>query len=291
MFGSNGITGQKHFKDAPMNSLQVTSIFFTLQGEGPLAGRAAVFVRLTGCNLACSFCDTYFEKGEWLTFDEIEQRARRLVSDVRGKKEDEESNSEFSFFDDDIILVITGGEPTLQPNLAGFLLSQMGKWCEVQIETNGLIERQFPIGMRLVVSPKSTEPALPKNLKQGHYLKPPPGILERADCLKFVVDANPLSVYYKPPQWAHLWMLEMQRPLFISPMNIYKEGEPMRIVRDREDRAKSLTARTANERLSFWTSGLLDRERNQQNHEYAAMLCMKQGYRLTLQTHLYASLP
>ncbi len=285
MFGTNAIAGQKMFKDAPMNSLFVTSIFFTLQGEGPFSGRPAVFVRLTKCNLACSFCDTFFDKGEWLTFDEIEQRAWQAVELVRG--EDHRSMNE------DVILVITGGEPTLQPNLTGFLLTQMGKWNEIQIESNGLIERILPLGVTLVVSPKCSEPMVPESgsIKRGHYLKPMPAVLQRADCLKFVVSANPLNAYHLPPAWADLWMREQRKEVYVSPMNIYQDGKPLKIVKAREQAAGDLGLRTANETISFWTPGLLDRDENQANHEHAAQLCLRHGYRLSLQTHLYASLP
>ena len=43
------------------SSLEVQELFPTIQGEGPLAGHPAVFIRLGGCNLACAFCDTEFE--------------------------------------------------------------------------------------------------------------------------------------------------------------------------------------------------------------------------------------
>jgi len=55
MFGHNQIVGEKYFKDAG-EKLFVTSIFYTLQGEGPYRGEPAVFVRLAKCNLNCSFC-------------------------------------------------------------------------------------------------------------------------------------------------------------------------------------------------------------------------------------------
>jgi organic radical activating enzyme len=284
MFGSNPITGQKAFKDAPMNSLLVTSIFFTLQGEGPFSGQRAVFVRLAKCNLACSFCDTAFDKGEWLTFDEIEQQAWHAI-DGQAVENGQDPT--------DMVLVITGGEPTLQANLTGFLHSQMGKWDQVQIESNGLIERQLPIGATLVVSPKCSEPMLPGHgsIKRGHYLKPKPDVLQRADCLKFVVDANPLNAYHRPPQWADQWAYEMKRPVYVSPMNAYQEGKPLTLLKMQQTLAETLTDREATERVSFWTPGLLDRERNQANHEHAAQLCLQHGYRLSLQTHLYASLP
>jgi len=52
-------------------SLLVKNIFKTLQGEGPHAGVPAVFIRLGGCNLACSFCDTEFEDYQQHALSEI----------------------------------------------------------------------------------------------------------------------------------------------------------------------------------------------------------------------------
>jgi hypothetical protein len=45
MFGTNELVGKKYFKDAAQDTLLVTSVFFTLQGEGPYSGLPAVFVR------------------------------------------------------------------------------------------------------------------------------------------------------------------------------------------------------------------------------------------------------
>lgn len=51
--------------------LIVNEIFYSLQGEGGRAGEASIFIRLTKCNLACSFCDTDFANGDAMTLDEI----------------------------------------------------------------------------------------------------------------------------------------------------------------------------------------------------------------------------
>ncbi|MDH6307199.1 7-carboxy-7-deazaguanine synthase [Dysgonomonas sp. PFB1-18] len=51
--------------------LTVNEIFYSLQGEGGRSGEASIFVRLTKCNLACSFCDTDFAEGDDMTLDEI----------------------------------------------------------------------------------------------------------------------------------------------------------------------------------------------------------------------------
>src|SRR6187402_812448 len=84
MFGTNKIVGQKFFKNAPPESLFITSMFFTLQGEGPYGGLPALFIRLTKCNLACSFCDTFFDAGDWMTYDEIETKSFNTIKDYFG---------------------------------------------------------------------------------------------------------------------------------------------------------------------------------------------------------------
>ena len=75
--------------------MRVNEIFYSLQGEGRHAGRAAVFIRLSGCNLKCPFCDTDFSQYREMTVEEIVDEVCRLSLDCA-------------------FVVITGGEPTLQ---------------------------------------------------------------------------------------------------------------------------------------------------------------------------------
>ena len=49
----------------------INEIFYSLQGEGARAGEASCFIRLSGCDLACGFCDTEFESGKEMTDDEL----------------------------------------------------------------------------------------------------------------------------------------------------------------------------------------------------------------------------
>jgi len=274
MFGKNEIVGQKYF-DKAGDKLFVTSIFYTLQGEGPYRGEPAVFVRLAKCNLACSFCDTYFDGGDWLTPEQVHERIQNVMK---------------YYFDGEIPawgtskigLVITGGEPMLQKNLGVFLEYIKDHFAWTQIESNGTIVQNIPDSTTLVVSPKCLE----KNGKPVKYLEPNPKMLARADCLKFVMNADQDSPYSSIPEWA-----KGDRKVFISPMNIYNR-EPQKSKQMRSDQNNiTLEERSAvDEVISFWEEGLLDMRANQINHEYAAQYCAKNGFVLNLQIHLYASL-
>ena len=112
---------------------RVNHIFYSLQGEGANAGRPAVFVRFAGCNLRCSFCDTEFNTFKEMSADDIVE-AVQLLTDQRP------------------IVVLTGGEPTLQVDEAlVHQLHQHGYW--VAMESNGT--RPAPGNLDwLTVSPK-----------------------------------------------------------------------------------------------------------------------------------------
>ena len=97
---------------------KVNEIFYSLQAEGKNAGTPAVFVRFAGCNLQCPFCDTNHEPFVEMTKDEIEARVKEL--DPSGEA----------------LVVITGGEPTLQ-------LTEKEPMFEnrsTSMETNGIIK-------------------------------------------------------------------------------------------------------------------------------------------------------
>ena len=98
--------------------LKVNEIFYSIQGESSFAGLACVFVRLTGCNLRCSWCDTTYAYDEGLDFSVEAVMARIRTYPCR-------------------LVEITGGEPLLQndtPVLARLLLDQ---GYTVLVETNG----------------------------------------------------------------------------------------------------------------------------------------------------------
>lgn len=300
MFGQNQIVGKKYFADAlsPPGSLFVTSIFFTLQGEGPYMGQPAIFVRLAKCNLACSFCDTYFDHGEWMTFEQVKTKAEEAIKAFYGLRDQEipERIMAPSGMNDEkndhlgVILVITGGEPTLQMKaLSEFMQQQQDYWLDIQIETNGT--QSLPTDIMdyctVVLSPKVLE----ASGRELHYYIPSTDNMNRASAMKFVLSADRSSVYSSIPPWALEWAQEGGE-VFISPMNVYQaQPKAMKIAVMRGGIPTLAERSDVLEKVSFWEQGILDLEANRRNHEWAAEYAMLHGLRLNLQMHLYASLP
>lgn len=145
MFGKNVVTAP--FRN-DFGDLLVNDLFYTIQGEGPDAGRPAIFLRLSKCNLRCYFCDTEFESG-------VQRPIEWLRNALRGMRESTGCD----------LLVITGGEPLLQ-NIIPLI-----EWCNselnmsVSIETAGTVwlpglDRLFACdrsisGNLIVCSPKT----------------------------------------------------------------------------------------------------------------------------------------
>lgn len=272
MFGHNSIVGRKFFREHPearAGKLLVTSVFPTLQGEGPLAGIPAVFVRLAYCQLRCEMCDTFFDRGDWFFVNDLLDTA--VVHPTGTVRPD--------------LLVVTGGEPTLQPNLRLLLEDAHARGFRTQIETNGLLDADVPAETVVVVSPK------PAQSGQPGYRELP---LKRADCLKFVLSGDPASLYHEVPRWAVEWQAMGGRELceiYVSPMAEYRRTPEQARAAYEARRAPSMEERTAAERVSFWEPGLLDMDKCRRNYEYAALYAIKHGLRLTIQQHLFASLP
>jgi len=237
-------------------------------------------------------CDTYFDSGNWFTIDELDLKIEIEVDRYFTKDNDPHSIPEWADFTWNhnkrkIVLVITGGEPLLQRNIVPFLQRMNQQFEKSQIESNGIVYQDIPKETTLVVSPKCLE----KGGKAIRYLEPNQKILERADCLKFVMSADPQSPYSSIPDWALQWRKDTNLPVFISPMNIYnREPEKAKQLRASKDNITMEERSTIDEVISFWEPGLLDMEQNQKNHEYSARYCIQHGLTFNLQAHLFASL-
>ena len=126
--------------------MRINEIFYSLQGEGHFTGTAAIFVRFSGCNLRCPFCDTEHETFREMTPEEILMETKRYPARH---------------------IVLTGGEPSMQitPDLIDLLHREN---YFIQVETNGT----FPLPENIdwiTCSPKSL-----------------PLVLDRVDELKVV---------------------------------------------------------------------------------------------------------
>lgn len=280
MFGKNEIVGQKFFKDK--EGLMVVSRFMTLQGEGPYRGYPAFFVRLAKCNLICSFCDTYFDNGDWFTVDELMKEVDSSIVDHFGGTLPPYMAGEKK----EAVFVLTGGEPMLQKNIKGLLERVNQEFRYSQIESNGTVYTEIPDETCLVVSPKCLE----KNGAPVKYLTPRAETLARADCLKFVMCADADSPYSSIPDWAFEWRNQTGKQIFISPMNIYKKAPRKFDEEYSTDNIKIGERSDVDEVISFWEDGLLDMQANQINHEYTAKYCVDHGLTYNLQQHLYAGL-
>ncbi len=142
-----------------MHTYRVNEIFYSIQGEGAFAGTPAVFVRFSGCNLACPWCDTDHSHFVEMTRDELEDAVRGLLKGHDGA-----------------IIVLTGGEPALQLRDDEPLFHGFG--CRVCIETNGTLPVP-PWVDWITVSPKNG-------------LSP---VVPRANELKFVFEPEHIPYY------------------------------------------------------------------------------------------------
>jgi 7-carboxy-7-deazaguanine synthase len=117
--------------------VKIAEIFYSIQGEGMLAGVPSVFVRTSGCNLRCTWCDTPYTS--WRP-----QGARRTIPDLVAAAAASGCRH----------VVITGGEPLLQRELAGLTAGLAAAGHHITIETAGTIAPPFTCHL-LSVSPKT----------------------------------------------------------------------------------------------------------------------------------------
>ena len=188
MFGKNPIRKPENHDG---NSLKIQEIFYTIQGEGIYSGYPAVFVRLGGCNLACKFCDTEFETFQEMNIIEILSEVKRIIN----------INSKNII---NHLVVITGGEPLLQPieNLCKLLISEQ---MLIQIETNGTIFRNLPQEVKITCSPK---------ISNNKYHYPRLDIFQKIDAFKFIISKNNQE-YQNLPDFIE----KIKQPIYLQPMD------------------------------------------------------------------------
>jgi organic radical activating enzyme len=209
------IEKRKHRVDG---SLEVHSIFYTIQGEGPFCGTPAVFVRLAGCNLQCPGCDTdYTSNRQLMTPYEVLFEINNLYRGEKWRRG---------------LVVITGGEPFRQ-DLTALIAVLNDHSYYVQVESNGTLPPPMVhwqrkdiaarTGAYLVISPKTgkiNELALDaacalKYVGEFGDLAEDDGLPNRA--LRH--SANPRLA--RPPAW---W----DRPIYLQPMDDHQDDKANR---------------------------------------------------------------
>ncbi|WP_436926039.1 7-carboxy-7-deazaguanine synthase QueE [Halosimplex amylolyticum] len=123
--------------EGDQDGLPINELFYSLQGEGRLAGVPSVFVRTSGCNLRCWFCDSYHTSWEpthaWMDMDYV-------LAEIR-------SHSQANH------VVLTGGEPMMHDRSVALLERLEEAGYHTTVETNGTIYREAPIDLASI-SPK-----------------------------------------------------------------------------------------------------------------------------------------
>lgn len=152
--------------------LEISEIFYSLQGEGPFMGRPAVFVRLSGCvPPLCPWCDSLYACGPG------EKMAEGSILDrITGFRN---TGADGSPADENGLVVITGGEPFLQwdSGLRSLEERLVNTGFSVQYETSGKLQLPYDSGGYIVCSPKYT-------FGKWQFVS---GNIDIADAFKFVV--------------------------------------------------------------------------------------------------------
>jgi len=237
-------------------------------------------------------CDTFFDDGDWMTYTQIEEKMSETILDYWNKRVPSETAPDWAVQDGvknypNIVLVMTGGEPLLQENISMFMDKQMLHFKAVQVESNGIPDTVVPEGVTLVCSPKCME----KNGVATKYFSPSKTILDRADCLKFVMSSDADSPYNTVPQWAHEWKARTGKDIYCSPMNVYNSfPQKIKLLRAEKGEITMAERSTVDEKVHFFEPGLLNMDAVAKNHEHVGKYCMDHGFKMNMQMHLFANL-
>jgi 7-carboxy-7-deazaguanine synthase len=146
--------------------LLINETFYSIEGEGPLIGVPTFFIRLTGCNLRCTWCDSKysFSGGENRTVESLVEEACRYATRTAS---------------------ITGGEPLLQNDVYPLMYKLLEKEFKIILETSGSISvEEVPTDDNLIIS---MDIKTPSSKMVEHNLYSNIDLLGSKDYLKFVI--------------------------------------------------------------------------------------------------------
>ena len=209
---------------AASRTLPVAERFVSVNGEGRAAGKLAAFIRFTGCNLACSYCDTM-----WANAPVAADRAERVsVADLVAWACETRVEC----------ITLTGGEPALQPALPSLvcaLLAEPGpleRGLRVEIETNGAADLRELAQLREACASLpgnltfTVDWKLPSSGMEGHMLRENFALLDARDTVKFVCGGE--GDLRRMLEVSRELGLPNRVPVYLSP--VFGRLDPARIV-------------------------------------------------------------
>lgn len=173
--------------------LKINEIFYSLQGESTYAGLPFIFIRLTGCNLRCSWCDTEyaFYEGEWFSLENIMKKIEGYPTPF---------------------VEITGGEPLLQKNVSFLMEELVRRGYEVLVETSGSVNIDVaPYPVKRIMDIKCPGSGMSEKMDWDNLQRMRPG-----DEVKFVIKDYDDFSYAK--KIVNTYPLLKDYPLLISPV-------------------------------------------------------------------------
>jgi 7-carboxy-7-deazaguanine synthase len=162
--------------------VKISEIFYSVQGEGSLVGMPSVFVRTSGCNLRCVWCDTPYTswapEGEDMSVTAILEK----VSNFGGK-----------------FAVVTGGEPMIAPGLNDLTVGLRRLGMHITIETAGTVFAQAECDL-MSISPKLIN-SIPNEREGGRFAVQHERIRYQPDVLKRLMAAYPYQLKFVVTAW------------------------------------------------------------------------------------------
>ena len=186
------------------NRLDINEIFYSIDGEGVSAGELAIFIRLNGCNLRCSYCDTgyaLYPKEDYYSFEELYNKINQYPSKN---------------------ITLTGGEPLCQDGAIDFIKGLVDRGYRVNIETNGSISIESLIRIKNTIV--TLDIKTPSSNMEEANLYDNLSCLRKSDVVKFVVGSiNDLDFAYDT-----IGKYETNAQVFLSP--VFTNIDPVNIV-------------------------------------------------------------
>jgi 7-carboxy-7-deazaguanine synthase len=176
-------------------ALQVNEIFYSIQGESSHSGRPCAFIRMTGCNLRCSYCDTAYayDEGDRLEISDIERKIGAFRCGL---------------------VEITGGEPLLQAETPELIRTLLDRRYTVLLETNGSLD----IGVVDERCIRIVDVKCPSSGESGKNRLENLALLTPNDEVKFVIGDREDFGYAKSIISTHLAGRNGLKPPLLSPI-------------------------------------------------------------------------